>query len=286
MRSLLCALLPLTTRAWVLPSTSMASAASTRSGQIVAVSQDELKKQVGYKAVDDYVKSGTVIGLGTGSTAAFAVERVGQLLKEGTLKDIIAIPTSVRTKEQAEELGIPLSTLDEYSDLDVAIDGADEVDPDFNLVKGGGGALLREKMVEVRAAPRRPAHPIAAPFCLAPTPSHVSSPTAPRHRCAPRSSSSSSTSRSCATASGRASRCQLRSRHSAGSTRCARSPRCPPSLAARRSCALARPLPAPRQMVMSPRSPTTATTSSTSSSRSRLPMHPRWAALDGGVVGV
>jgi hypothetical protein len=70
-----------------------------------ALTQDELKKMVGYKAVDDYVKSGMVIGLGTGSTAAFAVERVGMLLKSGELKDIVAIPTSVRTKEQAEELG-------------------------------------------------------------------------------------------------------------------------------------------------------------------------------------
>jgi len=118
-------------------------------------SQDELKKQVGYKAVDDYVKSGMVVGLGTGSTAAFAVERVGMLLKDGTLTDIVCVPTSVRTKEQAESLGIPLTTLgtpeSRYSDLDVAIDGADEVDPQLNLVKGGGGALLREKMVEVCA---------------------------------------------------------------------------------------------------------------------------------------
>jgi ribose 5-phosphate isomerase A len=117
----------------------------------MALSQDELKKQVGYKAVDDYVKSGMVVGLGTGSTAYFAVERLGQLLKDGTLKDIVAIPTSVRTKEQAEQLGIPLVTLDTHSKLDVAIDGADEVDPNLNLVKGGGGALLREKMVEVCA---------------------------------------------------------------------------------------------------------------------------------------
>jgi ribose 5-phosphate isomerase A len=116
-----------------------------------ALSQDELKKMVGYKSVDDYVKSGMVVGLGTGSTAYFAVERLGQLLKDGTLKDIVAIPTSIRTKEQAEELGIPLVTLDTHSKLDVAIDGADEVDPDLNLVKGGGGALLREKMVEVCA---------------------------------------------------------------------------------------------------------------------------------------
>lgn len=116
-----------------------------------ALSQDELKKMVGYKAVDDYVKSGMVVGLGTGSTAYFAVERVGNLLKSGELKDIVCIPTSERTKEQAESLDIPLVTLDTHSKLDVAIDGADEVDPDLNLVKGGGGALLREKMVEVMA---------------------------------------------------------------------------------------------------------------------------------------
>merc|ERR1719247_2984953 len=122
-----------------------------RSSRISMATQDELKKQVGFKAVDDYVKSGMKVGLGTGSTAAFAVERVGELLKSGELKDIVGIPTSVRTKEQAESLGIPLATLDQYSELDVAIDGADEVDPDLNLVKGGGGALFREKMVEVCA---------------------------------------------------------------------------------------------------------------------------------------
>jgi ribose 5-phosphate isomerase A len=115
------------------------------------LSQDELKKLVGYKAVDDYVKSGMVVGLGTGSTAYFAVERVGQLLQDGTLKDVVCIPTSERTKEQAESLKIPLVSLDTHSKLDVAIDGADAIDPALNLVKGGGGALLREKMVEIMA---------------------------------------------------------------------------------------------------------------------------------------
>lgn len=114
-------------------------------------SQDELKQQVGYKAVDDYVTSGMVVGLGTGSTAYHAVARVGEKLKSGELKDIIAIPTSVRTKEQAESLDIPLATLDTHSQLDVAIDGADHVDPELNLTKGGGGALFREKIVEVCA---------------------------------------------------------------------------------------------------------------------------------------
>jgi ribose 5-phosphate isomerase A len=116
-----------------------------------AMSQDELKKEAGYKAVDDYVKSGMVVGLGTGSTAYFAVERVGQKLKSGELKDILAIPTSVRTKEQALSLDIPLVTLDTHSKLDVAIDGADHVDPGLCMTKGGGGALLREKMVEIMA---------------------------------------------------------------------------------------------------------------------------------------
>lgn len=113
--------------------------------------QEQLKRQVGYKAVDDYVRSGQVVGLGTGSTAYYAVERVGQKLKSGELKDIVCIPTSERTKEQALMLGIPLVTLDTHPRLDVAIDGADKVDPDLNLIKGGGGALLREKMVETCA---------------------------------------------------------------------------------------------------------------------------------------
>ena len=85
------------------------------------LSQDELKKMVGYKAVDDYVKSNMVVGLGTGSTAYYAVERVGQKLKSGELTNIICIPTSERTKEQALSLGIPLVTLNEKSRLDVAI---------------------------------------------------------------------------------------------------------------------------------------------------------------------
>ncbi|KAL4532960.1 hypothetical protein Ndes2526A_g08421 [Nannochloris sp. 'desiccata'] len=109
-----------------------------------ALSQDELKKQAAWKAVE-YVKSGMVVGLGTGSTAAFAVDRIGDLLASGELKDIIGVPTSIRTYEQAKGRGIPLATLDEQPKLDVAIDGADEVDPKLDVVKGRGGALLREK---------------------------------------------------------------------------------------------------------------------------------------------
>eukprot|EP00184_Porphyridium_aerugineum_P002647 CAMPEP_0184693366 /NCGR_PEP_ID=MMETSP0313-20130426/1607_1 /TAXON_ID=2792 /ORGANISM="Porphyridium aerugineum, Strain SAG 1380-2" /LENGTH=235 /DNA_ID=CAMNT_0027151431 /DNA_START=204 /DNA_END=911 /DNA_ORIENTATION=- len=117
----------------------------------MAANIEELKKVVGYKSIDDYVTSGMVVGLGTGSTAYYAVERLGQKLKSGELKDIVAIPTSIRTKEQAESLKIPLVTLDTHPVLDVAIDGADEVDPNLDLVKGRGGALLREKMVEIQA---------------------------------------------------------------------------------------------------------------------------------------
>lgn len=93
-----------------------------------------------------------VLGLGTGSTAAFVVDKIGQLLASGELTNIIGVPTSKRTQEQAASLGIPLSILDDHPRLDLAIDGADEVDPDLNLVKGRGGALLREKMVEAASA--------------------------------------------------------------------------------------------------------------------------------------
>ncbi|XP_020579882.1 probable ribose-5-phosphate isomerase 3, chloroplastic [Phalaenopsis equestris] len=111
------------------------------------LSQDDLKKLSAVKAVE-YVRSGMVVGLGTGSTAAFVVSEIGALLSAGKLSGIIGVPTSKRTFEQAISLGIPLSSLDGHPRLDLAIDGADEVDPDLNLVKGRGGALLREKMVE------------------------------------------------------------------------------------------------------------------------------------------
>ncbi|CAK9136038.1 unnamed protein product [Ilex paraguariensis] len=111
------------------------------------LTQDDLKKLAADKAVE-YVRSGMVLGLGTGSTAAFVVSKLGELLKTGELTDIVGIPTSKRTQEQAASLGIRLSGLDDHPKLDLAIDGADEVDPDLNLVKGRGGALLREKMVE------------------------------------------------------------------------------------------------------------------------------------------
>ncbi|KAL6504446.1 putative ribose-5-phosphate isomerase 3, chloroplastic [Orobanche gracilis] len=120
---------------------------SIKSFSAPVLTQDGLKKLAAEKAVE-YVRSGMVLGLGTGSTAAFVVDKLGALLKSGALTDIVGVPTSKRTQEQAASLGIPLSTLDTHPHLDLAIDGADEVDPNLDLVKGRGGALLREKMVE------------------------------------------------------------------------------------------------------------------------------------------
>ncbi|KAF5180425.1 Ribose-5-phosphate isomerase a [Thalictrum thalictroides] len=111
------------------------------------LTEDELKKIDAYKAVE-FVESGMVLGLGTGSIAKHADDRIAELLHQGKLTNIIGIPTSKKTQEQAISLGIPLSDLDKHLILDLAIDGADEVDPYLNLVKGCGGSLLREKMVE------------------------------------------------------------------------------------------------------------------------------------------
>ena len=108
--------------------------------------QDELKQKAAHRAVE-FVDSGMVVGLGTGSTTEFAVRRIAERLKSGDLKNIVGIPTSIRTQKLAGELNIPLCGLDDQPDIDVTIDGADEVDPDLNLIKGGGGALLREKVV-------------------------------------------------------------------------------------------------------------------------------------------
>jgi ribose 5-phosphate isomerase A len=107
---------------------------------------ESLKQQAAEHAVD-FVESGMIVGLGAGSTAIFAVRRIAQLLREGKLQNILGVPCSIQTGEEAARLGIPLTTLDEHPVVDLTIDGADEVDPQFNLIKGGGGALLREKIV-------------------------------------------------------------------------------------------------------------------------------------------
>jgi len=88
-----------------------------------------------------------VLGLGSGSTVTFVLERVAELLESGKLKDIVGIPSSCRTEKLARSLGIQLASLDDHPMIDLTIDGADEVDPDLNLIKGYGGALLREKIL-------------------------------------------------------------------------------------------------------------------------------------------
>ena len=105
-----------------------------------------LKKEAAEKAVE-FVKSGMVVGLGTGSTAVFAIRKIGELLKSGTLKDVAGIPTSNATELEAIQNEIPLTTFDKVQTIDLTIDGADEVDSGLNLIKGGGGALLREKII-------------------------------------------------------------------------------------------------------------------------------------------
>ena len=107
---------------------------------------ESLKQQAGEYAAD-FVESGMIVGLGSGSTAIFATRRIAQRLLCRELTDIVAIPTSLATEAAAIELGIPLTTLAQHPRVDITIDGADEVDPDFNLIKGGGGAHLREKIV-------------------------------------------------------------------------------------------------------------------------------------------
>lgn len=108
--------------------------------------QDRLKELAANRAVE-IIESGMVVGLGTGSTAAFAVKRIAARLQNGELTDIVGIPSSLATENLARKLGIPLAGFETHTEIDVTIDGADEVDPDLNLIKGGGGALLREKVL-------------------------------------------------------------------------------------------------------------------------------------------
>ncbi len=114
-----------------------------------AISQDEAKRLAAARAAE-FVQPGMRLGLGTGSTAAFFVDILGQKVRDGL--DVVGVPTSERTRAQAEGWGIRLSTLDETPELDLTIDGADEFDSRLRLVKGGGGALLREKIVAAASA--------------------------------------------------------------------------------------------------------------------------------------
>ena len=112
--------------------------------------RDKEKQSAAHAAVQ-LVKSGDVVGLGSGSTATYAIRFLAERVRDGL--EILGIPTSQKSKELAEQLGIPLTTLDERPQIEIDIDGADEIDPDLNLIKGGGGALLREKIIA--AASRR-----------------------------------------------------------------------------------------------------------------------------------
>ena len=117
--------------------------------------QKEIKEMVGKAAVQALVKSGMKLGLGTGSTAIPAVRHIGALLQEGKLGGILAVPTSFQTSIECEKWGIPLFSLNSKEiggKLDLTIDGADEVDPENRLIKGGGGALLLEKIVAYASA--------------------------------------------------------------------------------------------------------------------------------------
>ncbi|GIL15786.1 MAG: ribose-5-phosphate isomerase A [Chloroflexota bacterium] len=113
--------------------------------------QNTYKQAAAQRAVD-FIQSGMKVGLGTGSTALFATRRLAELLRAGQVRDLAAFATSKTTDAIARQLGIPMLSDDLAVTLDLAIDGADEVDPQWNLIKGGGGALLREKIVAQASA--------------------------------------------------------------------------------------------------------------------------------------
>ncbi|HEY6371234.1 MAG TPA: ribose-5-phosphate isomerase RpiA [Candidatus Sulfotelmatobacter sp.] len=106
---------------------------------------NDQEKEAAARASLRFVKDGQVVGLGTGSTAAYFIKLLGEKVNHGLR--VRGIPTSDRSREMAESLGIPLTTLDECQEIAVTVDGADEVDPHLRLIKGGGGAMLREKIV-------------------------------------------------------------------------------------------------------------------------------------------
>jgi ribose 5-phosphate isomerase A len=110
----------------------------------------EAQKRAASARALDFVRSGMRLGLGTGSTARHFVELLAERVRGGLA--VIAVPTSEATRRDAERLGVPLTTLDETPELDLTVDGADEIAPDLTLIKGGGGALLREKIVASASA--------------------------------------------------------------------------------------------------------------------------------------
>jgi len=109
------------------------------------ISALDLEKQLAGRVAANLVEAGSIVGLGSGSTATCAIHCLGERVRQG-LK-IMGIPTSQKTQQLAQQLGIPLGTIEEHPQIDIDIDGADEIDPQLNLIKGGGGALLREKII-------------------------------------------------------------------------------------------------------------------------------------------
>jgi len=109
--------------------------------------KNQQKKAAAEYAVNKFIHSEMIVGLGTGSTAYFALLKISELLRLGKLKNIKGIPSSLYIESEAKELGIPITDFKDHPTIDITIDGADEVDPDMNLIKGGGGALLREKII-------------------------------------------------------------------------------------------------------------------------------------------
>jgi len=113
---------------------------------IIMNKKENLKKRAAEKSLE-FIKSGMFLGLGTGSTVYFVLEALSKSLKNGALLNIQGIPSSTQTQEIAHKFGIPLTGFDKIQKLHLTIDGADEVDENMNLIKGGGGALLREKVI-------------------------------------------------------------------------------------------------------------------------------------------
>ncbi len=109
-----------------------------------------MKQEVG-RAAAAMVESNTIVGLGTGSTTAYAIQFIGERLAAGEIENIVGIPTSFQAEVLSKQYGIPLTSLDAVDHIDLAIDGADEVDPNKNLIKGGGAAHTREKVVDALA---------------------------------------------------------------------------------------------------------------------------------------
>jgi ribose 5-phosphate isomerase A len=109
--------------------------------------KEQGKKLAAVRAVDEEIRSGMRVGIGSGSTVVYAVERLGQLFRDNIIQNIVCVPSSFQAKQLIAQEKLPLGDLDNFPELDVVIDGADSIDPQLNLIKGGGGACVREKIL-------------------------------------------------------------------------------------------------------------------------------------------